>query len=99
MVLYDNIDEQLQKLRDICDEAYKIHKFYDDEYEAELEEGFEIHQDLIDKVQETAMDCKKRVDEYEAFVVSCVNNKVDLTNHWIRLGFSKEEIQKMAEEE
>ena len=94
----NNIDEQLQKLRDICDEAHKKYTFYDNEYEAETEEGFVIHQDLIDKLNKAAIDQKKTVDNYQTFLISCERNKVDLTNHWLRLGFSLKEIQKMSEE-
>lgn len=93
-----NVDEQFQKLRDICDEAYIKYKFYNDEYEAELEEGFVIHQDLIDKLNKSIKDHKQAVDNYDSFLVICHRNKVDLTNHWLRLGFSKKEIQKMLQE-
>ena len=46
---HNSIDEQLQNHRDICDEAWKKYLFYWHEFEVETEEGFEIHQDLIDK--------------------------------------------------
>ncbi len=95
---FDNIDEQLQKLRDICDEAHEKYKIYDNEYDAQEKEGLEIHPDLRDKLKQAIRDHKNTVDNYEAFVVLCVKNKVDLTNHWLRLGFSHAEIQKMAEE-
>lgn len=95
---YNDIDEQLQKLRDICDEAWKKYLFYWNEFEAETEEGFEIHRDLIDKLNKTIKDHKKTVDDYQIFIKICRTNKVDLTNHWLRLGFSQKEIQKMLEE-
>jgi hypothetical protein len=95
---FDNIDEQLQKLRDICAEAHKKYKILDDEVDAQENEGIEIQPDLRDKLKQAIKDQKKTVDDYEAFVVSCVNNKVDLTNHWLRLGFSEAEIKKMSQQ-
>ena len=92
---FENIDEQLQKLRDICEETHKKYKIIDDEVDAQENEGLEIHQDLKDALRQAITAHKKTVDNYEAFVVTCVNNKVDLTNHWLRLGFSHAEIQKM----
>lgn len=95
---FDNVDDQFQKLRDICDEASKKYKIYDDEYEAQIEEGFVIDPDLADKLKQAIIDQKKAVDDYDTFLVSCVRNKVDLTNYWRQLGFSEAEIKKMEEE-
>ena len=95
---YNNIDQQLQNLRDICDEAWEKYLFYWNEFEAETEEGFEIHQDLIDKLNKAVIGQKKTVDNYQIFLINSERNNADLTNHWLRLGFSKQEIQKMSKQ-
>ena len=95
---YDNVDEQLQILEALCDIAYKKYKFYEDEYEAESDEGFEIHQNLIDKLNTSKEDLKNATHNWHSLQRFCAINKVDLTKHWIRLGFTQEQIQQYARE-
>jgi hypothetical protein len=45
------------------------------------------------------LEFKKTVDNHETLIALAVKNKVDLTNHWLRLGFSQKEIQKMIEQQ
>ena len=89
---YNNVDVQIQKLEALCGIAYKKYKFYDDEYEAELEEGFEIHQDLIDKLNASQEDLEKAMHNLHSLHRFCAINKIDLTRHWIRLGFTKKQV-------
>lgn len=95
---FENIDEQLQNFDILCDAASKKYQILADEVDAQESEGLEINQALKDKLKQAIKDQKKVVDDYNTFLVSCVNNKVDLTNRWLQLGFSHAEIQKMNEQ-
>jgi hypothetical protein len=93
---YDNVDEQIKKLEDLCFVAYKKFKFYLDEYEAEMNEGFEINQDLIDKLNASEEAHQKAIYNWHSLQRFCSINKIDLTKHWIRLGFTQKQIQEYA---
>jgi hypothetical protein len=89
---YNNVDEQIQKLEALRNIAYEKYKFYEDEYDAELEEGFEIHQDLIDKLNTANEDLKIATYNLHSLQRFCSINKIDLTKHWIRLGFTQKQV-------
>jgi hypothetical protein len=89
---YNNVDEQIQKLEALLNIACEKYKFYEDEYDAELEEGFEIHQDLIDKLNASREDFLKAMHNLHSLQRFCSINKIDLTRHWIRLGFTKKQV-------
>lgn len=96
---FENIDEQLLNLRNICDEVYKKYKIYADEYDALEKAGKKIPIDLVNKERQLILEFKKTVDNHETLIAFAVKNKLDLTNHWLRLGFSQKEIQQMNEQQ
>ena len=82
-------DEQIQKLIDICEEKYKVFKFYDDEIEVEIEEGFDIHPDLIEKMELANKEFQEAVFNKDIFISFCSINNIDLPKYWEKLGFTK----------
>ncbi len=81
-------DEQLQQLKEISEEKAKIFQFYDDEVEIEIEEGFDIHPDLIKKLELAEKELNQAVFNYNTMLVYCVRNKIDTPNYWEKMGFT-----------
>ena len=95
---FDNVDEQFRKLKAVCDEATKKYEILAYEIDAHEKDDLQINPDLMNQFKRSIIDQKKAVDDYNTFLVSCVHNNVDLTNHWRELGFSEAEIKKMSQQ-
>lgn len=77
MVVTITYGEQIKRLRAICLDKVKQFRFYDAEVIAEKEEGFKIHQDLIDKLTLAEKELHKSVFDFDTLLVFCSRNKID----------------------
>ena len=69
--------EQITKLKLIADEKSNQFTFYDDEVEFEKQEGFVIHQNLLDKLTIAENELIEATYNYNKLLAFCFRNKID----------------------
>ncbi|MBI3519981.1 MAG: hypothetical protein HY062_11565 [Bacteroidetes bacterium] len=91
-----DIDEQLQKLEAICNEASNRYNFYWNKIEMLKEYDMAIDQEMTRNLNKAITDLKDAIFHLHTLQRYCYKHHIDLTKHWTRLGFTAQQIHEFS---